>query len=185
MNRPPKPKVYNKILNLYALYNHASDWGTPEEYASCFSLDGRLVANTIDIRGRAALIEYKAGEQGRRLSVPRRHVNGSIVLAEQPRGHVVGICYLFAYNGSEDGLTLVDSGLYVDEIIKENGDWCFKSRTLRFDKSDAILPGERTVSSVTGDDALPAIVETVSSHIDGVIDDLGDLPVDIRPLQAP
>lgn len=183
MNGAPEPEIYNKILNLYALYNHASDWGTPEEYASCFSAEGRLTADSIDVQGRDALIAYKSAEQGRRPEIARRHINGSIMLAQQSDGRVMGICYLFAYNWSANGLILADSGVYVDEIIEEDGSWCFKARSLRFDRSQPFLPGGRSVTAVMGDDAAPSIEAIVRADLDRIAHELGDLPVDVRPLE--
>ena len=126
---------YAEVTNLYAYYNLSSDGGTPEEYASCFTLDGILKFNgELFQQGRKALIEFKREDQGGRQGRYRRHWNGSIHLDKLDAGTIRGRCYLQAFNGDPgDEPILSDTAVYEDLIVKVDGYWKFAVRDLAFD----------------------------------------------------
>ena len=86
---------YGDIYNLYGYYNHSSDLGAPEEYASCFTPDGVLDApGGLLVKGKESLTTYKRNEQAGRSGRYRRHWNGSIYLEKLADGSVRGRCYV-------------------------------------------------------------------------------------------
>ena len=86
---------YGDIYNLYGYYNHSSDLGAPEEYASCFTPDGVLdAAGGLLVKGKESLTTYKRNEQAGRSGRYRRHWNGSIYLEKLADGSVRGRCYV-------------------------------------------------------------------------------------------
>jgi len=49
---------------------------------------------------------------------------------------VIGRCYLIAYNGQPGQLpTLADCGVYLDTVIRDDGEWKFSRRILSMDAS--------------------------------------------------
>ena len=129
---------YLDIHNLYAQYNHVSDAADANRYADCFTEDGTLQAPDIGINvsGRAALIAHKQRDGANRDGQYRRHWNGSVHLEPQSDGSVIGRCYLIAYNGQPGQLpTLADCGVYLDTVIRDDGEWKFSRRILSMDAS--------------------------------------------------
>jgi hypothetical protein len=127
------PADYVEILNLYAAYNLASDAGDAEWYASCFTGDGEQ-HGTYDVKGRAALVEYKKKDFAARAHLYRRHWNGSLHLETIDADTIRGRCYLFGYNGDPGALPyMTHAGVYTDTIKRVNGEWKFAERRLRFD----------------------------------------------------
>jgi hypothetical protein len=127
------PEEYVEILNLYSAYNLSSDAGEAEWYASLFTEDGEQ-HGTYDIKGRAALIEYKKRDKAGRMHVYRRHWNGSIHLEKLDALTIRGRCYLFGYNGEPGKLPhTTHAGVYTDTIKLVDGEWKFAERRLVFD----------------------------------------------------
>ena len=127
------PAEYVEILNLYSAYNLASDAGDAEWYASCFTEDGEQ-HGTYDVKGRAALVEYKNKDFAGRAHLYRRHWNGSIHLEKIDAGTIRGRCYLFGYNGEPGKLPYTThAGVYTDIIKHVDGEWKFALRRLAFD----------------------------------------------------
>ena len=127
---------YSEILNLYALYNLCSDAGDAEGYANCFSSDGllELVTPGIIVSGFENFKEFKKRDYAGRLTIYRRHWNGSIHLDQLSDKNVKGRCYLLAFNGTPGDLpAIADCGVYEDRVIKEGGRWKFAHRRLVMD----------------------------------------------------
>lgn len=126
---------YAEVMNLYAFYNLASDGGSPEDYASCFTQDGVLKFNgAVFQQGRDALVAFKRADQAGRGGRYRRHWNGSIHLEKIDANTIRGRCYLQAFNGDPGGEpTLADTAVYSDLVVKSNGTWKFAERELSFD----------------------------------------------------
>jgi len=127
---------YLEIQNLYARYNHASDFGDADGFAGCFAEAGVLRIPTVgvEIHGRATIHAYKAQEAAGRTGRYRRHWNGSLWLTRNPDGSARGRCYFLAYNGNPGSLPeLADCGVYDDRIVREGGRWLFAERRLELD----------------------------------------------------
>ena len=120
--------VYAEICNLYAYYNHCSDDGDAGGYVSCFAADGvlRIPGIDLELRGHAALREFKVNDASRRGTRVRRHWNSGIALERLDDGRVRGRCYLHGFNGEPgERPQLADIGRYVDTLVHEGGQWCF------------------------------------------------------------
>ena len=127
------PDEYVEVLNLYSLYNLASDAGDAAQYANCFTEDGEL-HGTYDVKGRAALEAYKLKDKAGRSHLYRRHWNGSIHLEKIDENTIRGRCYLFGYNGEPGKLPYTThAGVYTDTIKRVGGEWKFANRDLKFD----------------------------------------------------
>ena len=134
---------YVDIQNLYAAYNLASDAGDAQAYASCFTEDGVLRLEPLDVtvRGRASFVAFKEKDAAGRGGKYRRHWNGSLHLEKIDRDTVRGRCYFHGYNGKPGELpTLADAGVYEDTIVRVGGTWKYAKRHLRLDGSTWSAP---------------------------------------------
>jgi hypothetical protein len=131
------------IQNLYAAYNLASDAGDAEAYAACFTEDGVLRIDPLDVtvRGRASFVAFKQKDAAGRGGKYRRHWNGSLHLEKIDRDTVRGRCYFHGYNGKPGELpTLADAGVYEDTIVRVDGVWKYGERHLTLDASSWAAP---------------------------------------------
>ncbi len=141
----PSPEAYVEIQNLYALYNHSSDAGDAEVYASCWTTDGTLHIKHLGftVKGHEALIAFKHKDKAGRGGKYRRHWNGAIFLEQIDERTVRGRCYLHGYNGTPGAPPeLADAGVYDDLIVLSDGEWRFASRTITMDGSNWMPPEE-------------------------------------------
>ncbi len=116
------------ILNLIARYNHAIDLGNPEMWADCFTEDGEFDARPVThCHGRADLLEFCGRSQGR-----TRHWTSNL-LVEGEGDTATASLYLMAVTPgaiAEPGVT----GVYHDQLVKQDGDWKIKRRALAFEE---------------------------------------------------
>ena len=145
MRRPRAPSAqdYVEIQNLYAYYNQTSDEGDAEAYAGCWTDDGELSIKALNfsVKGRENFIAFKKKDKDGRAGKYRRHWNGSIFLEMVDEHTVRGRCYLHGFNGMPGSLpTFADAGLYEDLIVKIDGQWRFKRRSLAMDASSWTPP---------------------------------------------
>ncbi len=134
---------YVDIQNLYAAYNLASDAGDAEAYAACFTDDGVLHIEPLDVtvRGRASFVAFKQKDAAGRDGKYRRHWNGSLHLEKIDRDTVRGRCYFHGYNGTPgQPPTLADCGVYEDTITRFGGAWKYARRHLTLDASTWSAP---------------------------------------------
>ena len=128
------------IKNLQARYMFALDWQDPDAYAATFAQDGVLVSAVAAARGRTAIrgevVKMRdndraaAAKEGLR-PFSRRHVITNLVL--QINGdHATGRAYWAGYNNDDpERRPYVESyGHYEDELVKLDGHWLFKKRTI-------------------------------------------------------
>jgi hypothetical protein len=137
-NRELSAQDYVDIQNLYARYNHMSDAGDAEGYASCFTDDGVLQIDPlgVTVHGRASLIIYKQKDAARRGGRYRRHWNGSLLLEQLDADTVRGRCYFHGENGTPgEPPVLADAGIYEDRIVRVAGAWKFARRHITLDGS--------------------------------------------------
>ncbi|MDR3461866.1 MAG: nuclear transport factor 2 family protein [Beijerinckiaceae bacterium] len=131
--KTPNPADYVEIMNLYAIYNLASDEADAELYAQCFTATGILEIGKLAVRveGRDNLKLWKERDRARRGTKYRRHWNSGVHLEQLQTDSVRGRCYLVAYNGVPNTLpSIVDCGTYDDLLVKEDGLWRFARRHL-------------------------------------------------------
>lgn len=129
---------YVDVQNLYARYNHASDAGDADAYASCFTDDGVLQIDPlgVTVQGRASLVTYKQRDAAGRGGRYRRHWNGSLHLDMLDASTVRGRCYFHGFNGVPgEPPVLADAGVYDDRIVRVVGAWKFARRHITLDGS--------------------------------------------------
>ncbi len=137
---------YVEIQNLYASYNHASDAGDADAYASCFTNDGILRIETLNVtvQGRENFVAFKRKDKEGRRGMYRRHWNGSLYLEKVDANTARGRCYFQGFNGKPGSLpTLGDVGVYEDTIVRVDGRWKFARRVLTMDASTWSAPPAR------------------------------------------
>ncbi len=127
---------YADIQNLYGYYNLCSDDGDAAGFASCFTEDGVLRIETIDmtVNSRRSIEAFKKKDKESRGGKYRRHRGASLHLEKLDDKTVRGRCYFHGYNGTPGELpVLADVGVYEDTIVNVDGDWQFAKRLLRMD----------------------------------------------------
>ncbi|GAB4323159.1 MAG: hypothetical protein Kow0010_04360 [Dehalococcoidia bacterium] len=118
------------IQQLYARYNHAIDSGNAEAWADCFTDDATFDAQPVGpLRGRDALIEFARNYSQ---NVRGRHWTNNLLL-EEAEGGARGTCYLILFRLGEGGATPWITGIYRDELTREDNGWRFTSRTMTSD----------------------------------------------------
>lgn len=119
------------IQDLYARYNHAVDLGDPDGWAACFTSDASFHTEvTGTLRGREALAAFARTLNAQ---MTTRHWTNNLLL-EATDGGARGKCYLILLRlpgGSP--ATIAMTGIYTDELTREDGEWLFSSRTAVFD----------------------------------------------------
>jgi len=128
------------IKNLQARYMFALDWQDPVAYAATFAQDGTLVSAVAQAHGRVAIQQevVKMRENDRTAVAKeglrpfsRRHVITDLVL-KITGDHATGRAYWAGYNDDNPQRhPYVESyGHYEDELVKVEGHWLFKKRTI-------------------------------------------------------
>lgn len=139
-----------QISQLYGQYIYVTDFGSAEEYAGCFSENGTLQIGegpaAYLVTGRSVILKWRTKgviERDARV-LWTRHWYGMPRWSILGNGTVVGGCYMYALKGG--GVASVppyisDCGVWADEIVTEDGRWCFARRTLHYDyNTSASLP---------------------------------------------
>jgi hypothetical protein len=128
------------ILDLQGRYLFALDFRDAETYASTFTEDGVLNWARGDIKGRKAIAEYissgmynpaKDAKEGKWPAASRHFVTNQVIKVEGSTAKAV--TYWFqATNNTADRATMVLGlfGHYEDELVKIDGKWYFKKRTI-------------------------------------------------------
>ena len=145
MSRPAtlSAQDYTDIQDLYAYYTLCSDAGDADGFVSCFSTDGELCIPSLSmsILGRADLHRFKSEDKARRNGRVRRHWNSGLHLEKIDPNTVSGRCYLHAYEAPPGkALQLVDMGVYVDTLVREEDEWRFGCREIQMDHSQFTVP---------------------------------------------
>ncbi|MFN8026570.1 MAG: nuclear transport factor 2 family protein [Acidimicrobiia bacterium] len=117
------------IQKLLADYNHAIDSGDADAFAGAFVEDGTLDVGHGVTEGRAALKEFAGALPS---MVPGiRHLISNISI-EGSGDRASTKVYLQAYvtAGGAAETKLIISGIYRDDLRREDGEWRFVSRTM-------------------------------------------------------
>jgi 3-phenylpropionate/cinnamic acid dioxygenase small subunit len=119
------------IQQLYARYNHAIDSGDAQGWAACFTAEGTFSSATGNFAGREQLAAFAEGF-ARRLKA--RHWTNNLLI-DAADGGASGKCYLMLLRlGDADTSTsILTTGIYTDALVKEDGAWKFKSRSVAGD----------------------------------------------------
>jgi hypothetical protein len=128
------------IVDLQGRYLFAMDFHDAATYASTFAEDGVINWARGEIRGRKAIYEFMASgtydptrdaEKGKWPAASRHFITNQVIKVEGNRAKAV--TYWFqATNNTADRRTMVLGlfGHYEDELVKINGQWYFKKRTI-------------------------------------------------------
>jgi SnoaL-like domain len=133
---------YADVMTLYSKFHRTSDLGTPEEYASCLTVDAMVTADgAILYRGRDEILEFKKRDVLSREGHYRRHQHSTIELDKIDSNTIHGRAYGTTFGPGPDGApVVVYLVVYEHDVIKrENGEWRFAQRTVR---RDYVKPGE-------------------------------------------
>ncbi|HAD09496.1 MAG TPA: hypothetical protein DCF62_08455 [Porticoccaceae bacterium] len=117
------------IRELAARYNRAFDYGNPEAWAECFSDDGTFNMGSKELAaGKEALLAFA------KKAIPTMKVKhcttDAIVEVNGDSG--THDAYLILVDFS-DKTTVNNSGRYLDDVVKVNGEWKFKKRVVELD----------------------------------------------------
>lgn len=119
------------IRTLYANYNHAIHRGDGAAWADCFTRDGLFSNRSTTIAGRAGLVEYASGWIG---TGDARYWVDNLLLEATTNG-ATGTCYLAIVRTASAGAPPAVSltGLYIDRLECEGGQWKFANRHIARD----------------------------------------------------
>ncbi len=128
------------IIDLQGRYLFALDFQDAATYASTFAEDGVFNWAQGEIKGRKAIYEFmssgrynpaKDAKKGKWPAASRHFVTNQVIKVEGDTARAV--TYWFqATNNTADRRTMVLGlfGHYEDELVKVDGQWYFKSRTI-------------------------------------------------------
>lgn len=115
-------------MELLSRYNTAVDEGYPDAVADCFTADGYINGRSGHSIGteELKLIGTKASP-----TYQARHVLSNILIAGRSEKGIADVrSHLFFYEVRPSGMTFVCSGIYTDVVVKDHGEWRFKSRVM-------------------------------------------------------
>ncbi|MFF5988387.1 FAD-dependent oxidoreductase [Prauserella flavalba] len=162
------------IRALTAAYNRTFDTGDTVGWLATFFPDGELVVEGHAVyTGRDALAEFAADRVGRyhHLSAdPEIEIAGDTAVQQ---------CSLILYNTEKEGVSLVGTGRYVDELVRTSEGWRFLRRTVRMRRVASATAEHRSVVAAGGaaavrqSPALSADVVVVGSGAGGLAAAIG------------
>jgi hypothetical protein len=122
------------IARLVARYNHATDLGTPEQYAALFTHDAEFDASPIvHCHGREDLLAFgRTFPPGRRT----RHWNTNLIIEGDGDEATTEVYLMMVTAGSPSSTGM--TGVYRDKVVRVDGQWLFAHRKLTFE--DPTLP---------------------------------------------
>jgi hypothetical protein len=142
---------YEEIRQLLARYAHALDFQDLDAFVNAFTPDGWFNSNAVrpgvagTHTGRDALRAF-AASSGAFSAGHSRHTPNSILI--EGNGQTARVsCYVLItrdYGVPDEGTQgpfcgMSRTGTYLDELVKLDGRWYFKSRTFRYDGGDDVL----------------------------------------------
>lgn len=120
------------LLERYAAFLDAADFAG---YASLFARDGELVAPLGGARGPAAIQELLERSIGPTLATKRTafHWLGGPAIAVDGDRATSRVLWAYLTHDDAGAPTLLQSGHYDDELVREDGRWCFARRAITRD----------------------------------------------------
>lgn len=135
------PQDHEDIRQLLARYNLAIDLGRIGQWVECFTADG--VFECVGLPDGAALGGRHAGPDALRTYADThfainkgraRHWNANLLVEPAGENRASMTCYLNAQSaGQGDTAVLRVTGIYHDELVKDDGGWLFSSRRVTID----------------------------------------------------
>jgi uncharacterized protein (TIGR02246 family) len=120
------------IQQLYARYNHAVDAGDGKAFAAAFVDEGLLNSGLDPVQGRPALAAFAT--QVPTMVPGIRHVATNIAVDGSGDDAAVS-AYLHVYAKPDPAgpVVLASTGVYRDQVRRENGEWLFVERVFTAD----------------------------------------------------
>jgi hypothetical protein len=118
-----------EILELAARYNHTIDSGDGAGWAATFTPDGVFDTAQATLTGTDALSKFAAGVP-QQVPGPRHWTNNHVV--DGDGDSATHTCYLIMLS-VDDGAKVLATGLYKDELSKQDGKWLYSKRTVTVD----------------------------------------------------
>lgn len=112
-----------EITELVSRYNQAIDSGDHETWASTFTADGTFNSKSGQASGTDELSQFAKGFS-ERMPGARHWVNNLVIDGDGDTAELC--CYLNLMRGGE----VLSSATYNDTLIKQDGNWKFKSRNV-------------------------------------------------------
>lgn len=120
------------IMELIARYNHAVDGGNPDGVADCFVEDGIFQGRSGRFVGRSEL--RRLGMTVTPALLPRHIVSNVLIEPHLQEADTATIkSHLFFYEVTPSGFNFKTSGIYTDVVVKQGGQWKFRSRLMTLD----------------------------------------------------
>lgn len=135
------PQDHEDIRQLLARYNFAIDLGRIGQWVNCFTSDGVFECTGLPegsaLGGRHAgpdaLRDYAVTHFGIHKG-RARHWNWNLLIEPAGENRAVMTCYLNAQTaGQGDSAVLRATGIYEDELVKDEEGWRFRSRHVTID----------------------------------------------------
>ncbi len=128
------------IENLQSRYLFALDFKDAESYASTFTEDGIINWARGEIKGRKAIYDFIASgtynpagsaEKGKWPAASRHFITNQVINVDGNTARAFSYWFQ-ATNNTADRKTMVLGlfGIYEDELVKINGQWYFKKRSI-------------------------------------------------------
>jgi hypothetical protein len=128
------------IMDLQSRYLFALDFKDAETYASTFTEDGIINWARGEIKGRKAIYEFissgtynptSSAEKGEWPAASRHFITNQVIKVEGNTAEAFSYWFQ-ATNNTADRRTMLLGlfGHYEDELVKINGQWYFKKRTI-------------------------------------------------------
>lgn len=117
------------ILELLSRYNVAVGEGRPDDVAACFTEEGYVNGKNGLSVGHAALRRIGL------LATPERQlrhiVNNTIIRARASEPGVADVrSHLLYFEVTAASIELKASGIYTDVVVRQDGEWKFRSRVM-------------------------------------------------------
>ncbi|WP_179377919.1 nuclear transport factor 2 family protein [Rhodococcus sp. ACS1] len=157
---------YEEIRQLIARYSHALDFQDLETFANLFTPDGSFNSNAVrpGVAGThtgSDELRAFAAASGTHAAGHTRHTSNSVLIeGDGVTARASSYCLITHDYGVPDKGTkgpfsgISRTGLYIDELVKLDDRWHFKSRTFRYDgdeealsRSGKALPAGRSFGS--------------------------------------
>lgn len=122
------------IRELIARYSFAIDSGDIKAWVDCFTEDGAFESPFGTFKGSTALHQYISERTAERRSkqIQLRHLLTNIIIDIQGN-RAKAKCYLLLLLVMPEGVQLLTTGVYNDELRKMGGAWRFSHRKVEFD----------------------------------------------------
>ena len=123
------------IQELMARYNFALNFGDEKAWVDCFTQDGVFECPFGTHKGSSALYQYISERTEERQEHPIRHMLSNIIIDVQD-DRASAKSYLLMMQVLPEGMKLLTTGTYADDLVKMEGAWRFSHRKVQLDSME-------------------------------------------------